>query len=72
MPQIIDGMLGVSFTEPAGASGFIYGAECSESLEPGSWKALPDTGSGTWHEFKLPVGPAPRMFMRLTVQPAAR
>lgn len=72
VPQLIDGTLGVSFTEPAGVSSFLYGAECSESLEPGTWKALPDTGSGTWHEFKLPVGSAPRMFMRLTVQPAAR
>lgn len=72
MPQLINGKLGVSFTEPAGGHDFIYGAECSESLEPGTWKALPDTGSGPWHEFKLPVGSAPRMFMRLTVQPAAR
>jgi hypothetical protein len=53
-----------------GGSGFAYGAECSETLEPGSWKAVPDSGSGTWHEFKVPVGPAPRMFMRLTVTPA--
>lgn len=72
VPRLIDGKLGVSFTEPAGVHGFIYGAECSESLEPGTWKALPDTGTGTWHEFKLPVGSAPRMFMRLTVRPAVR
>ncbi len=68
-PQIIDGKLGTSFNEPPGVSGYIYGAECSATLEPGSWQAVPDSGSGTWHEFKVPVGPAPRMFMRLTVTP---
>jgi alpha-tubulin suppressor-like RCC1 family protein/phosphodiesterase/alkaline phosphatase D-like protein len=71
-PQLVDGRLGVSFPRPASGHNFIYGAECSESLEPGSWKTVPDSGSGTWHEFKLPAGPAPRMFMRLTVQPASR
>jgi hypothetical protein len=69
-PQIIDGKLGTAFNEPPGVSGYIYGAECSATLEPGSWQAVPDSGSGTWHEFKVPVGPAPRMFMRLTVTPA--
>lgn len=71
-PQIIDGKLGISFSEPAGVSGFLYGAECSESLEPGSWRPVPDSGSGTWHEFKAPVVGAPRMFMRLTVQALPR
>ncbi len=57
----------VTFTEPAGAGGITYGAESSETLLPGSWTAVADTGSGTQHTFSVPAGAKPKLFLRLRV-----
>jgi hypothetical protein len=41
-----------------------YGAEWSPDLQPGSWRNVPDSGTGDEHVFSLPVDTAPRLFMR--------
>jgi len=66
-PQRSGGSMVVTFTEPAGVSGITYGAEWSETLLPGSWTAMADTGSGTQHTFSVPVGTKPKLFLRLRV-----
>jgi alpha-tubulin suppressor-like RCC1 family protein len=45
-----------------------YGAEWSPDLSPGSWRDVPDSGSGEEHVFSLPVDTAPSLFMRLRVR----
>ncbi len=65
------GQIGFSFPAPTGVSGFIYGAEWSDSLEPGSWRQIPDTGTSGTHEFKVPASSAPSLFLRLKVNPAS-
>lgn len=57
----------ITFAEPAGAGGITYGAEWSETLLPGSWTAVADTGSGTQHIFSVTVGTKPKLFLRLRV-----
>ena len=57
----------VSFTEPPGVSGILYGAEWSDTLLPGSWIQIPDAGSGGGHVFRVPRNAGPRAFMRLRV-----
>ena len=58
--------IAVSFATPYGVSGITYGAEWSSTLLPGSWIALPDTGSGGQHTFTLPMN-GPQQFLRLKV-----
>jgi hypothetical protein len=48
-------------------TGIRYGAEWSETLTAGSWQPLPDTGTAGEHVFLLPMGDAPKVFMRLKV-----
>ena len=57
----------VSFPEPPGVSGIIYGAEWSPTLVGGNWQPMTDTGTGNVHIFSVPVGTNTKMFMRLTV-----
>jgi hypothetical protein len=57
----------IRFLQPIGVIDVTYGAEWSETLLPGSWNEVPDTGSGEEHEFRLPIGDAPKMFMRMKV-----
>lgn len=66
-PQLTAGTYGVTFTQPAGVSGFTYKAEWSDSLATGTWTAIPDTGSGTTHTFNIPAGTSPRLFLRYVV-----
>ena len=74
LPQPIHsgGSYGFHFAAPAGVTGFLYGAEWSTTLEPDSWRDLPDTGSSGMHEFKLPTTSAPRIFLRLKAEPTAQ
>jgi hypothetical protein len=65
--QIMDGHYVVRFTEPPGVSGLVYGAEWSATLQPGSWRELPDVGITPLHEFRLPTGTTPKIFLRLKV-----
>jgi hypothetical protein len=55
LPQIelINGRFRLSVTAPAGVDDVVYGAEYSTDLK--NWTALPDTGSGTNHEFLTPL-----------------
>ena len=66
-PQRAGDSLEMRFTEPAGVTGITYGAEWSATLQPGSWKDIPDTGSGTEHVFSVPEATAPNLFLRLKV-----
>jgi hypothetical protein len=65
--QIIGGNFVLSFAEPAGVSDIVYGAEWSATLEPGSWKGIPDTGSGIEHTFEMPLETHEHLFVRLKV-----
>ncbi len=56
-----------TLTQPAGVSSITYGAEWSTTLQAGSWTPIPDTGSGSTHTFRLPIGTAPKLFLRLQV-----
>ncbi len=66
-PQISGGNLVLSFTQPAGIGGITYGAEWSQTLQPGSWIAIPDTGTLPNHLFSLPIGSHSKAFMRISV-----
>jgi len=66
-PDLTAGVMGVSFTQPAGVAGITYGAEWSSTLAPGSWTAIADTGAGITHTFNTPVGSNSQIFIRLTV-----
>ncbi len=66
-PGWVENRFGVSFSEPAGVSGIVYGAEWSATLQPDGWIDIPDTGSEGNHIFTLPADAGPRVFMRLRV-----
>lgn len=36
-------------------------------MDAGSWSDIADTGTGTEHVFRVPLGTAPRLFVRLKV-----
>ncbi|MCX6865478.1 MAG: choice-of-anchor D domain-containing protein, partial [Verrucomicrobia bacterium] len=57
----------ISFTQPAGVSGIIYGAEWSTTLAPLDWHAITDTGLAPQHSFSVPTGGKIMLFMRLVV-----
>jgi hypothetical protein len=65
--QRAGGNYGFNFNTPAGVSDVTYGAEWSTTLLPGSWTAIPNTGSGSQNLFFVPVGSNTRLFVRLTV-----
>jgi hypothetical protein len=69
LPQarLVAGEWVLSFTQPAGMSDIVYGAEWSPTLQAGTWQAVPDTGSGNDHRFAIQVAGAPQGFMRLKV-----
>ena len=66
-PRRVGDRLEVSFSQPAGVTDVVYGAEWSATLLPGSWHDVPDTGAAGDHVFALPVDSGPRVFMRLRV-----
>jgi hypothetical protein len=66
-PQIVAGDYVLSFSEPAGVSGVIYGAEWRAALDAGSWQAITDTGIGSVHTFSVPIGTNLQIFVRLRV-----
>lgn len=65
--QQIGNNYAITFTQPATVSGITYGAEWSETLLPGSWAAVPDTGTGLQHVFSVPCANHPKLFLRLYV-----
>jgi PKD repeat protein len=66
-PQKIGGNLVITFTQPTGVSGIAYGAEWSQTLLPGSWTPVADTGTQPQHTFSVPIGTKPQLYMRLKV-----
>ena len=69
MPQAqrVGNDLVYSFTPPPGVSGIAYGAETSETMAPGDWDPVPNTGTAPVFEFQIPLGAKPKGFLRLTV-----
>jgi len=63
--QKIGGNLVFSFTQPAGESGIIYGAQSSTALN--TWQPVSDSGSGSQHTFAVPIGSNTKLFLRLLV-----
>lgn len=66
-PQNISGSYVVTFTQPAGVSGVIYGAEWITDLGSGIWTPMTDTGSGSTHTFSVPIGTNMQLFIRQRV-----
>lgn len=67
--RIADGKLTLSFAQPAGVSGIAYGAEASETLLPGSWTDVANTGVWPNYVFSVPTSTSPRLFLRLKFTP---
>ena len=69
LPQAkkIGSNLMISFAQSAGVSGITYGAEWSQTLLPGSWTLVPDTGTSPQHTFSVPIGTKRNLYMRLKV-----
>ena len=65
--RLSNGELVIRFTQPTGVAGVIYGAEWSETMVDGSWRAVPDSGAGGEHCFAIPVDGKGKAFMRLKV-----
>jgi exopolysaccharide biosynthesis protein len=66
-PQQTTSDLVISFNTPGDVSGITYGAEMSQTLLPGSWTALADTGNPPQHTFSVPIGTFANLYMRLKV-----
>jgi hypothetical protein len=63
---LTDGVFTATFTTPGGREQVSYGAEWSTGLQPGTWTAIPDTGTPPQHTFTLPATAA-RQFVRMKV-----
>jgi subtilisin-like proprotein convertase family protein len=66
-PQKTSNNFVISFIQPAGVSGVAYGAEWSQTLLPGSWTAVADTGTLPQHIFSVSIGTKTKLYMRLKV-----
>jgi hypothetical protein len=66
-PKRAGDSLEMRFTQPSGVTGISYGAEWSVTMQPGSWKDIPDTGRGAEHVFRMPAATSPNLFLRLKV-----
>lgn len=64
-PRVSDGDFVLSFEEPPGINGIVYGAEWSASLAPDSWQPVDDRGWPPLHIFSVPMGTHQKIFMRL-------
>ena len=56
-----------SFVLPPGVSDITYRAESSETLAPGSWQPVPNTGTAPQIEFRISMDTPANRFMRLIV-----
>jgi hypothetical protein len=70
--RLVAGEFVIRFTQPVAVNDVVYGAEWSETMQPGSWQEVLDTGSGNDHRFAIPATGAARGFIRLKVSEAAR
>ena len=57
----------MSFTQDDAVGGIVYGAESSTTLAAGSWSAIPDSGNGRLHIFRVTPGTLGKLFLRLKV-----
>lgn len=70
-PQLDPNTFTVTFAEPLGITGVVYGASSSPTLQPGTWQGIQDTGTGGNHVFSVPLtGGQSQMFIRLEVTPS--
>jgi hypothetical protein len=71
LPQVVRtaSELAVTFAEPVGVSGVVYGAEWSRDMV--RWQPVADSGSGGVHSFRVGTAGEPRMYFRhrITVAP---
>lgn len=67
--RIVAGNLEVSFDQPSGVEGVVFGAEWSTSLPLAGPTPVPNTGVPPQHKFSVPLGPHARIYLRLTVTP---
>ena len=65
--QIVGSDFVINFTQSAAVSGITFGAEWCTDLVAANWQPVADTGSGSVHTFRVPVGSDLQMFMRLKV-----
>ena len=65
--QRTGGNFGFSFTQPAGVTGIVYGAEWSTTLQSNDWHAITESGTGSQHVFSVPIANNTRLFLRLKV-----
>ena len=57
----------ITFTQPAGVSGITYSAEWSQTMKPGEWYPVDDTGEFPQHTFSVPNESNGILFMRVNV-----
>lgn len=57
----------VTFPQPDGVAGILYGAEWSATLRSDDWHPIPDTGPPGTHTFSVPMGESIQLFVRLTM-----
>jgi hypothetical protein len=57
----------VTFSQPPGVSGVSYRAEWSQTLLPGSWTVITDTGISPQHTFSIPIADKSKLFMRYKI-----
>lgn len=57
----------ISFMQPEEVTGITHDADWTPTMAAGSWVPVPDTGSGGFHVFFVPLGAEPKGFMRLKV-----
>ncbi len=67
-PVMVGDHLEIRFSGSQLAADIGFGAEWSPDLSPGSWRDVPDSGTGGEHVFSLPVDSSPHLFMRLRVR----
>ncbi len=65
--QRIGPNLELSFPQPANVSGITYLGEWRPDLTAGNWLSVPDTGTGNFHKFSVPIGTDPQLFLRLKI-----
>jgi hypothetical protein len=65
--QQVGGNFVFSFAQPAGVSGITCGAEWSQTLLPGSWTTVSNSGISPQYSFSVPMGTKTRLYMRLMV-----
>ena len=56
-----------TFAAPEGRDNLLYTAEWSATMQPGTWTAIPDSGTGGTHTFSV-SGSVDRVFVRYVLR----